>query len=151
MRPICSFLRENVPFYHIAGNILIALVAGASFLVIYKLKIEGHIKKKLTVVLLVCCSLIFAVVIWQFKLTEEKIHFFEYGLLGFLAYRAFNIDIKGFRAYIFTFILIFILGWTDEGIQYILPNRYYDLRDVLMNAGGGLMGLLITLVVNMDE
>ena len=28
-------------------------------------------------------------------------------------------------------------GWIDEGIQYLLPNRTYDLRDVAFNATAG--------------
>ena len=27
-----------------------------------------------------------------------------------------------------------LLGWLDEGIQALLPNRVYDLRDVFFNS-----------------
>jgi hypothetical protein len=30
-------------------------------------------------------------------------------------------------------------GWIDEGLQGLLPNRFYDLRDVGLN---GLAGML---------
>ena len=32
-------------------------------------------------------------------------------------------------------------GWIDEGIQALLPSRFYDLRDVAFNAAAGLMAL----------
>jgi len=35
-----------------------------------------------------------------------------------------------------------LLGWADEGIQEALPNRVYDLRDVLFNSLAGLMAVL---------
>ena len=31
-------------------------------------------------------------------------------------------------------LLTTIVGWLDEGIQAVLPNRVYDLRDVAFNA-----------------
>ena len=34
-----------------------------------------------------------------------------------------------------------LAGWIDEGIQEILPNRFYDLRDVAMNAAGGALAV----------
>jgi len=38
-----------------------------------------------------------------------------------------------------------ILGWLDEGIQAILPNRVYDVRDVGFNALAGLMAIAASL------
>ena len=34
-------------------------------------------------------------------------------------------------------LLVALAGWVDEGIQGLLPNRVYDLRDVGLNAGAG--------------
>ena len=33
------------------------------------------------------------------------------------------------------------IGWGDELVQAILPNRVYDLRDVAMNAAGAVLGV----------
>jgi len=151
MRPIAAFLRENMPYFHIAGNIFIIAVVLLAFYLIYSNKKSNLIKKTITTHLLVIAILIYAVIIWQFKLTEEKIHFFEYGILGVLIYRALSVDLKGVKAYMLSFVLIFLLGWGDEGIQYILPNRVYEFRDVLMNGAGGLMGLLLTWILDLDK
>ena len=39
-----------------------------------------------------------------------------------------------------------LLGWLDEGIQAILPHRYY-LRDVGFNALAGLMAVVACVVL----
>jgi VanZ family protein len=42
-----------------------------------------------------------------------------------------------------------LLGWVDEGIQWFLPNRVYDLVDVGLNAAFGLMAIVASLVVGL--
>jgi hypothetical protein len=37
-------------------------------------------------------------------------------------------------------VLTATAGWLDEGIQYLLPNRWYDLADVALNAASGALG-----------
>jgi VanZ family protein len=39
------------------------------------------------------------------------------------------------------------LGCLDEGIQAILPNRVYDIRDIGFNAAAGLMAMAAILVL----
>ena len=34
---------------------------------------------------------------------------------------------------LFALVISVLLGWLDEGIQSILPNRVYDIRDVFFN------------------
>lgn len=36
-------------------------------------------------------------------------------------------------------LLTAAVGWADEGLQGLMPHRYYDLRDVGLNAVGGLI------------
>ena len=40
-----------------------------------------------------------------------------------------------------------LLGCIDEGIQAILPNRVYDIRDVGFNAAAGLMSMAAILAL----
>ncbi len=70
---------------------------------------------------------------------EERIHFVEYGLLGFLFVKAFSST--SLRTLTFSALLVTLVGSIDELIQWFLPNRVGDLRDVLMNAVGGLLGV----------
>lgn len=76
---------------------------------------------------------------------EVKLHFVQYGVLGGLFYLA--LSARGVRAApLFAILLTGIAGWLDEGIQYLLPNRWYDIQDVLINAVAGAITVL-TLVL----
>lgn len=79
----------------------------------------------------------------RLKLSVERIHFIEYGLLSILLFRAFRHNIRGKSIYLWSGITVFCLGFLDEGIQYILPNRVYEIKDVIVNGVGGVLGLLL--------
>jgi hypothetical protein len=132
-------------------NISLIVAATAAFSICYRLRRKELITKNLTFLLLSVVIFIYSSIIWQFRLGEEKIHFIEYGILGFLIYRAFCVDIKGVKAYIYTLLLGSVAGWVDEAIQHILPNRYYELKDVLMNTIGVAMGLIIIFIADLDK
>ena len=69
----------------------------------------------------------------------ERIHFIEYAVLGLLISRAVN-D-RTLHRIIYTGCLVTLIGAVDEIIQWFLPNRVGDMRDVFMNSVGGLSGL----------
>ena len=74
-------------------------------------------------------------------LPEERLHFLEYGLLGGFLFQACGERAarlgRGRPGAAWTaFVLAGLAGWGDEGIQALLPNRYYDLWDVLWNLLG---------------
>ena len=70
---------------------------------------------------------------------EERTHLFEYGVVAVLIYqappRAGPQSGAGVRAPALSALVVAaLLGWLDEGIQALLPNRVYDNFDVLSNA-----------------
>jgi len=69
----------------------------------------------------------------------ERIHFIEYAVLGLLISHA--VDVRTLSGIIYTGCLITLIGAVDEIIQWFLPNRVGDMRDVFMNSVGGLSGL----------
>ena len=81
----------------------------------------------------------------------ERTHLFEYGLVAVFIFQALlerqrngrNIPIPALMAIGVTALL----GWVDEGIQAVLPNRVYDLRDVLFNSLAGLMAVVASWVL----
>jgi len=102
---------------------------------------SGSILKR--IVLLTGCALLFLVCLVQLtQLTVERIHFFEYGLLGVLCYSALRKHCKGARCYGYAFIAVWAIGFADEVIQGLLPIRYYDNRDLMLNLVGGSLALL---------
>jgi len=88
-------------------------------------------------------SLCYAWGLSRLELAVERVHFVEYGLLSVFIFRALRHKIKGKLIYFWTGSSVFCLGWLDEAIQYILPNRVYDTRDVIVNGVAGILGLLL--------
>jgi len=85
------------------------------------------------------------VMVRSFLTPEERTHLFEYGLVAVLIYQALIERRRNGRMVpspaVIAVIMTGLLGWLDEGIQWILPNRVYDLRDVGFNALAGLMAI----------
>jgi len=69
---------------------------------------------------------------------EERTHLFEYSLVAALVHEALLERRDNGRRVpapaILALIISLFLGWLDEGIQSLLPNRVYDLMDVAFNA-----------------
>ncbi len=77
---------------------------------------------------------------WQLRdRPEEAIHLLEYGILAALIYRAIrptptDVAVLGAAA-----LLTTVLGVVDEAIQWITPSRYWDFRDIGLNATAAVM------------
>jgi len=74
----------------------------------------------------------FTLKLWQNP--EEAVHFLEYGLLGFFLFRALRFSIKDRSIYCSAFFIGLLVGIFDEIMQWAMPGRYWDLRDVGLNA-----------------
>ena len=67
---------------------------------------------------------------------EEAVHFIEYGVLGLLIYRALTHSITDPTIYLTAAAIGASVGILDEVIQWITPDRYWDLRDIWLNFFG---------------
>lgn len=92
-------------------------------------------------------GLVYAAVVFPMSSPEEKLHFLEYGAVGVLAFFSSPPAWTAPRRFGFAAFFTLAAGWTDEGIQALLPNRYYDLRDVGFNALAGVMALAAFAVI----
>jgi len=64
------------------------------------------------------------------------------------AVRIWNPTRKLFRAFLLIALAGIVFGYAMELVQkYFIPNRDYDLMDVVADAAGCLIGLIISLVV----
>mgnify|MGYP001809161909 CR=1 FL=1 len=79
----------------------------------------------------------------------ERMHFVEYAFLGLLISRA--VKVINLQGIIYTVFLVTMFGAVDEIIQWFLPNRVGDMRDVFMNSIGGLSGLWLGRFLFWDE
>ena len=96
---------------------------------------------------------VYLVTLIRLPIPEARSHLFEYGLVAMLIYQALlerrgngrRVPIPSLLAAVATALL----GWVDEGIQWFLPNRVYDLVDVGLNAAFGLIAIVASLFVGL--
>ena len=81
---------------------------------------------------------------------EERTHLFEYGIVAVLIYQALGERARNGRRVpvpaVLALVATALLGWLDEGIQSLLPNRVYDNFDVFSNALAALIAIVGNLV-----
>lgn len=68
----------------------------------------------------------------------EAVHVLEYGILGLLVYRALVHRVQDYSVYVMATLIVGLVGVIDEYIQWLIPLRVFDLRDIRTNllAGG---------------
>ena len=84
----------------------------------------------------------------RFALPAERTHLFEFGVVAVLIYLALlerRANGAAIRApALIAFLSASALGWIDEGIQAILPNRFFDPIDLGFNTGAALGAIAAT-------
>ncbi len=85
----------------------------------------------------------------QLQTPAEAIHFFEYGILSFLLFRAWSHDIQDRLIYPVAVLSLMIIASADEFIQWLMPGRFWDFRDIRLNVMAGIfIQGVIALVIN---
>lgn len=80
----------------------------------------------------------FAAGVWSLRANpEEAFHFVQYGVLGILLFRALGFRLADPSVYVAGALLGAAAGIADELIQWLVPNRYFDYRDIGINAAAG--------------
>ncbi|MBF0283042.1 MAG: VanZ family protein [Magnetococcales bacterium] len=76
---------------------------------------------------------------------SERGHIPIYAVLGLLVCRAFSRvrrePLHPVLAWLWPTLITAALGVTDELIQRVLPNRYFDWKDIAVNAMSGALGV----------
>jgi hypothetical protein len=118
-----------------------ATFLGLFYILYFRLKIRA-IPNYIWLVLISVTYVYFTLKLWPNP--EEAVHFIEYGLLGFFLYRALRHNIRDNSIYLVAFLIGSIVGTFDEILQWVVPQRYFDLRDVGLNAlSSGLFQILL--------
>ena len=81
-------------------------------------------------------------VIWTWRLMgqpEETVHFLEYGVLGVLLFRALSTHIHDSSVFAAGALIGIFVGIVDEIIQWFVPGRYWDYRDIVLNGGASIL------------
>jgi len=93
------------------------------------------------------CAAVYTFVAARLEVVQERVHLLEYGVVALLVVAALEARSAAggapasARPAVAAAALTTAIGWLDEGLQGLLPNRFYDLRDVALNAAAGVMAL----------
>ena len=128
-RSLSGFLRENgllTPVF-ISGMVLVA-----ASVVALSLRRSTNIR---TLGILLCIIAVYTMVLIRIEVPEERTHIIEYGLVAILIYRALLERKKSgsLILVVFAILITTALGFLDELIQWIVPDRVFDFEDVLFN------------------
>ena len=63
----------------------------------------------------------------------EAFHYVEYGILSVLIYRALSHRIGDTSIYVACVLAGTLIGVLDECVQWLVPGRYFDFRDIELN------------------
>jgi VanZ like family len=74
----------------------------------------------------------------------ERFHLVEYGALTWLYYRAWH-ERGDLTSLVFPALATFMVGIFDEGLQWLVPARVGELRDVLLNGVSIACGLVFSI------
>jgi len=115
--------------------LLLTVVAVAFLVVLYVLIFRLKIRIASQYIWLVASvALYFYIGLTRIKNPFEGAHYLEYGLLGCLLFRAWRFSIPDGSVYWAAFFSGALVGIIDEIVQWITPDRYWDMADVGMNA-----------------
>ena len=117
------------------GYAVLAAVIIAFFSLVYFLVFRLNIRSPANYIWLTVVAglyVYFTLQLWHAP--EEAVHFLEYGLLGYFLFRALSLTIKDKSIYLTAFLIGALVGTFDELLQWTIPDRYWDFRDVALNA-----------------
>ncbi|MBI2505135.1 MAG: VanZ family protein [Candidatus Latescibacteria bacterium] len=101
-------------------------------------------RRRQTYAALLAIGLVYAYLLHRFaRFPAERLHLVEYGLVSYFLLRALSLDLPPPRAYIVALLLTSLVGTGDELIQWVSPERVFEVKDVQLNIVSGGLGLLV--------
>ncbi len=73
----------------------------------------------------------------------ERIHLFKFGLLGFSLFHAISPQRSVLYRFFAASIIGALIGCIDESVQYFIPQRVFDLKDMRLNIISALLGAVL--------
>lgn len=142
MRPVLNFLKTLIgPKFSLLIDIVLIAVMACLMVMLVKIKPTW---KQWVLALSIFCLYGYGLKI--LNIPEERIHLLEYGLLSFLVLKMYLTDRPSILLYWQTFLTVSFIGTLDEIIQYFIPIRVGDVRDIILNIVSGLLGLLLVAI-----
>ncbi|MFH0839300.1 MAG: VanZ family protein [Candidatus Omnitrophota bacterium] len=121
--------------------LILLLLSGA--LLLYYLVFFLRLRNVLLYGYCAAIFLIALIILINIKLTVERIHIFEYGILPFLIKPSLIRRNARGPQHIKVFLIGLGIGIIDELIQLMLPNRFFAVSDIMINGISVLLGVFI--------
>ena len=137
-REISISLRQ----YNLQGIAITLSFLGAVILLGYYLIFNVHLSDKIAFLGLSIILIVLGIMIMGLSVPEEKIHFLEFGFLALLSRKALSWNFSIKKQYIGAIIITCIIGILDEILQYYLPSRFFDIRDIALNTLAGIIAIV---------
>jgi lysylphosphatidylglycerol synthetase-like protein (DUF2156 family) len=81
----------------------------------------------------------------------KKVHLIEYGALAYLAFNGVRVSPHGGKGAVLAGAYVLMAGALDEGIQALLPMRFFGVQDIIGNWLGSALGALAWVAVSANS
>ena len=115
------------------------LVTGLVLLVFIVLMLPRTVRSYLAFAV-ICAAVAFC--LHLITVPAKRFHFFQYAPLTVLVFDAVRFRSLGRFQYVWTVVLVSVIGLGDETIQWMLPTRFFGIPDLLTNSTAGLLTLV---------
>ena len=130
-RSLQRIARENIQADTLSMGIAVMLIVCATAASVWLLR-RGELRRSLHLLWLLP---LFGVSAYLVPFVEERLHFILFGAFGFLTMRVFGVSVG--------LVVCCLFSGLDEGLQWLLPDRVGDWRDVTMNILASGMGMTL--------
>jgi len=136
-RNISSFLRDH---YALSNTVTLSFIAAFLFIGIY---LYFHFNRPDFVALfsLLTLLVILGYLLIKIPTPEEKFHFIEFGFLATMLRSSCSKNLHIKTQYLLAIAVTAVIGSCDEVLQFFLPRRFFDVRDIALNAIAGILAI----------
>lgn len=127
--------------HELMGWVLTGSYFGAAVVVVYHVVFDVRLTDRVAFAALVVLGSVIGALVLGMSIPEERLHFLQYGLMALLARRALSSRVGPGPQYGLAVLVAGLAGWGDELVQGLLPDRVYDLSDVLVNVLAAVLAL----------
>ena len=135
VRGLSELFAEHWPIELLGGAVML-VIAGATVWALTILRRNAGRLGAADVAWLVTVCVTF--IVWAVRLMptpQETVHFVEYGVLAVLLHRALRLRVEDAGVFAVGAAIGTLVGTVDEFVQWVVPGRQWDFRDLLLNGG----------------
>ena len=136
VRPLQRWVAANLGSATFGWAVVLAIVTTTVWLMI-RFPAATRLGVAATILATATLALAWTASLWQRP--EEAVHLVQYGVLAVLVQRALRERHPDLTAYPSAVLLTLFVGIVDEVIQWMVPGRFWDLRDVALNGGAAFL------------